>query len=510
MTRSPEETPRRHGRRGIGRLRVVVVLSGLLAVGGVVDRGSRSVPAPAGPVVQAVPVAAPASALSSVWFCAGATGQPSNVADGSLAVANATPSPLHGMVTFVGSHGPVQGTALDVGPYGRTLVPETDAGAGLPAIGAIVDLDGGGAAAEQVVTGTQGLATAACASTGSDHWYFADGTTQENSTLLLSLMNPYPEDAVVDLSFVTEQGVEQPADFQGLVIPARALIGVDVGTHLRRRARVATTVSARTGRVVAWKTQEVNPLPRNAPGQPSPGQPAGDSAPVRTPGLTLVLGAVSPGTTWWWPDGLAANGFVERYQIYNPGSAAADVSLRFALDQGSAEPIRLSVDPHSTATVVSNAETRVPSGVGHAVTLESANGVGVVAERTVDAVSPAPRTGLLDLLGARLAARSWVIPAGSTSPTLDEWVIVLNPGTAAVDVSIDSLFSGSRYGVGPSSRKSLAPGQRIAVRINEGDPNLDQALLIAASGNVVVERDLYPVKSKGLAASFGVPLVGTP
>src|SRR6202011_5703649 len=104
-----------------------------------------------------------------------------------------------------------------------------------------------------------------------------------------SLLNPYPEDAIVDLRFVTEQGVESPAGFQGIVVPARSLLGVDVGTHLRRRARVATTVSARAGRVVAWKTQVINPMPPPpAPG--AAGQPAPPPTDVpRAPGLSVVL-----------------------------------------------------------------------------------------------------------------------------------------------------------------------------------------------------------------------------
>jgi hypothetical protein len=368
-------------------------------------------------------------------------------------------------------------------------------------VGAEDDLDGGGAAVEQQISGTQGTSTAACATTGSDHWYFADGTTQEGATLDISLLNPYPEDAIVDLSFVTEQGVESPAGFQGIVVPARSLLGVDVGTHLRRRARVATTVAARAGRVVAWKTQLIGPQPPGAAANRVAGSP-----PPRLRGLSLVLGSPSPGTVWWWPDGLGADGVTERYQIYNPTSAEADVSLALTLEQGSADPLPLKIAPHDVAVVVTNNESRIPKGVAHSATLQSDNGVGVVAERTVEATAPSPQSGQLDLLGARGTSRRWLLASGEATSTQDEWVIVFNPGVLPVNVSIEALAFGSLQDVRGATAIAVPPGRRLAVRINDRNPGLNQSLLVEASGGVVVERDLYPVKAPGLDAAIGVPL----
>jgi Family of unknown function (DUF5719) len=495
----------RQGHGTVARLPVIVVVAGLLVAAGLADRGSRSSAAPAGPAIRPMPAAAPDSALSSTWFCAGATVAPAKVADGTLVVANATAEARHGTVTLIPSQGQPVIDSIDVGPYGRSQLAESATGPA-PFVGAIVDMDGGGVAVEQTVSGTEGSAAAACATTGSDHAYFAEGTTQENSNLLLSLLNPYPDDAIVDLTFVTEQGPEAPADFQGIVVPARSLIGIDVGTHLRRRARLATTVSARAGRIVAWKTQVVNPMPAiPVPTDPSQ-QAVTPPAVPRVPGLSLVLGAASPGTVWWWPDGLAAAGLTERYQIYNPGTAEADVSLSVPLDQGSAEPFRLKIAPHDTATVVTNTESRIPKGVAHAAILTSTNGVGVVAERTVDAGKPSSRSGRLDLLGARVSARRWVLPAGSVGADLDEWIIVFNPGRVATTFSIVALADGSLADISGLSGLSLPAGGRLAVQIDDPAANLRHALLVEAHSDVVVERDLYPVNAIGLAAAIGVPL----
>ena len=481
----------------VPRLPVVAVIGVLLIAGGLADRAGSGHAAPAPPLIQPMPVAAPASSLSSAWFCAGATGHPGQQADGELVVANASGRALSGTALLIPSQGRSVSVPFRVEADNRTTLSEAPAGSA-PFVAALVELDGGEAAVEQVVTGAQGLSTSACATTGSEHWYFADGTTQENSSLLISLFNPYPDDAIVDLSFTTEQGAEAPSDFQAVVVPAKGVVGLDLGTHLRRRAQVATSVSVRAGRIVAFKTQVVTALPPAAAASST-------ASPTRVPGLSLVLGAPSPATELWWPAGLATTGQTERYQIYNPTPAPADLSLFVALDEGSADPFTLRVPPGGTAAIVSNAEARVPRGVGHAAELRSTNGVGVVAERTVDAVSPSPQLGLADVGGVRLQARRWLLAAGSADSALDESIAVYNPGTSAVNLSVSSL-DGAMDDVGGLAGLALPPGRRLVVRLNDHSPTLARALVVEASGNVIVERDISRVKGVGIDATIGVPL----
>jgi hypothetical protein len=503
--------------RQVPRLPVIIGLVAVIMLFALVDRQRGTRAAPATALVQAMPVAAPTTALSSSWFCAGAFGRPTGVADGQLVVANSTTRPVSGTATLVSSQGTIAIVPVNVGPLDRTVLsespvvpPNPPSGSPAPApsfVGAIVTLNGGGAAVEQVISGDQGLTATPCGTSGSDHWYFADGTTQEGASLVVSLLNPYPEDAIADLSFTTEQGVEAPNDFQGIVVPAGGIAGVDVGSHLRRRDQVATTVSTRAGRVVAWKTMAIKaPSAISQAATQLSGLTAAGVQPSRAPGLTLVLGTLSAGTTWWWPDGVAADGVIERYQIYNPGQKEADVSLGLALDQGSADPFTIKVLPRGTATIVSNNEPRVPKGVGHAAALVSTNGIGVVAERTIDAVAPSPRDGLAELMGSRLTSPRWLLPAGSATPALDEWVTFFNPGRNSVSVSVVGLSVGNEVPLGGLSNLTLPPGRRLAVRINESQPNVDLALLVKASGDIGVERDLYRVKGIGLSATIGVPL----
>lgn len=486
--------------RLVPRIGILVVVAGVLVAAGLADRPAGT--SAAAPAAVAMPIAAPPAALSSSWFCAGAIGQPAHQADGRLVVANAGSRALKGTVTVIPSAGPPTTQAIAVGADNRVTVVET-AGGSAPYIAAVVALDGGQAAVQQVVAGPDGATSSTpCATTGSNSWYFPAGTTQEAATLQVSLLNPYPDDAIADLSFTTEQGQENPQDFQGIVIPANHVVGLDLGSHLRRRAAVATTVKLRVGRVAAFATQVVHTQSQAAAAAAPPG-----TVPW-TPGLSVVLGSPSPGTTWWWPDGAAGDGFNEQYVIYNPGAAEARVTVSVDLDQGSSDPFQLTVDPHSVVAVVSNSESRIPKGVGHAVTLRSTNGVGVIAERMVQAVAPAPQTGLAQVPGSRLLGRHWLLPGTGIADGVTQSVVIYNPGTAPVSVAVKHLSDGQLLGLSGSEEIRIAPNHRFVVAADAQNPNpaLSDAVVIESSGPVAALRSSSPVKGPGIDESLGVPL----
>lgn len=502
---APSSEPR--GRR----LTIVALLAGLLVLGGLLDRVGSSGPAVATPVPP-VPVAAPASALSSSWFCAGASTQKGGDDTGTLVIANTRSVPLTATVTLVPSQG-WQGKApapatVAVGPRSRVTVPESLPG-GPAGVGAIVDLDGGAAAVEQQVSGPLGTATSPCATSGSPTWYFPTGTTLRDASDTVSLLNPYPGVAIVNLSFVTDEGAEQPGDYQAVAVPGRSLVEVNLRDHLRRREHIATTVTATAGRVVAWQTLAITP--------PSAGTPVVDptlSGSVQTSiddpappvgGITLSLGAPSPGTQWWWPDGVAARGVSEQYVIVDPGPAPAQLRLTFNLDNGGSEALPVTVGPAGVVNVVTNSEAQIPQGVAHSASLVSVNGVPVVAERSVSATSPSPRSGIGVLLGGRMAATQWLLAGGQVQSSIDEWVEVQNPGSKAVTASISQL-SGAL--VPQLGRVTVPAGGRLAVQVAAHvGPSLDSGLVVRASGPVVVERDLYGSSgTPGVALALGVPL----
>ena len=94
-----------------------------------------------------------------------------------------------------------------------------------------------------------------CSRSAGPDWYFAAGTTVEGSEQYLVLFNPFGDDAIVDVSFLTDTGVQEPDGLQALVVPRRSRITIPVQDsvlapaprrHPRARPRpVASSPSAR-------------------------------------------------------------------------------------------------------------------------------------------------------------------------------------------------------------------------------------------------------------------------
>lgn len=507
----------------VRRAPILLVLAGALVAGGLVDRASaahgRS--SASADLVQPVPVAAPADALSSSWFCAGGSdgsGSGGTATPGAIVVANGGPRPVTANVTLVGAAtsgsalparpGPPSVKTLTIAPYSSAAVPESVQGAAWS--GALVDADGGSVGVTQVVDGPFGRASSPCSTSGSQHWYLPAGQTRINASETILLLNPYPTASIVDLSFSTDQGVETPQAFESLDVPPSGLVAVPLGSHLRRRANIATTVSARTGNVVAWESEVITPPPK---GSPLLGTPAGN-APLADPaypvaGVAVTLGAPSAGTFWTWPDGLAGNGTDEQYVIYNPGPQTADVRLSVDLEHGSAEPFELSVAPYQFVQEISEQQTSIPAGMPHTAAVVSTNGVPVVAARTTGALNSTAggtgtRNGIGLMLGERLAAPSWIVPYASADAQHQFSIIVSNLGSAAVKVAVQSLPARPVTTPGFYTT-TVAPGARVAL---PGLPTgWNAPLAIAASGPVYVETDIYGAGgTSGYSLSSAIPL----
>jgi hypothetical protein len=497
------DTPTAARGDGVRRTPIIVVLAAILVIGVLVGQAAGSGRDAGGSPAQPASIAAPAGALSSSWFCAGATDEPKGLAPGAVAIENGAGYPVAGVVTLVSSRRPARRVHFVVGPYGHEGVKETFPG-GAAWVGAIVDADGGAVTVAQQIDGPLGWVSTPCATSGSAHWYFATGATLINSVVELSLVNPYSTNAVVDLSFTTDQGPEAPQEFEGLVVPAGGMLAVNLGDHLRRRHAIATSVTARSGRVVAWKTDAVTSPPSGAPllGTPAANQALADpAAPIA--GVTLTLGAPAAATRWVWPDGDTGDGVNEQYVVYNPGLASADLRLDVNLDQGVAEPFQLTVPPGQVLQVVSSQEVRIPPGVGHSAVLLSVNGVPVVAERTLSAGSPSLWSGLGELMGAQRAATDWLVPAGPAGGEHSGRLVVYNPGPTARILLV---------GLKGRAEKALqitavGTGRRVTIPLTGPTSTSDQSILVRASGPLYVESDFYGTSgTPGISLSFGDPL----
>jgi hypothetical protein len=468
----------------------VGVIAALLLAGAIADRAHRP-PAPRPSAARytdlGMPAAAPAAALSSSWFCAFA-GAPAGVtATGVLRIVNPGGHAVSGSVTYVPSQGEGRSEPISVDAHAALAVTEP---AGAPYLAALVNLDGGDVAVEQAIAGSAGIAGSPCATSASPQWHFADGTTAKDDTLLIGLFNPFPDDAVIDFAFTTDQGREASIGaLQAVPVPARSLVVVDIGQHLRRRAHVATSITARIGRIVAAQLQA-----KLAAGGPT--------------GLSLEIGGGQPRPAWTFADGRASTGVAESFHLYNPGPDDARVEVRLVLDQGSADPFTMDVPPFGTATIDANHDGRIPANVGHAVQFRSVNGVGVIVDRSYDVARAAGHSAVVQSTPASVAARAWAFAWGETTASANEWVIVYNPGPGRVQVTVVTPDSGALEPVPGLDGVTVPGGRRSIVALGDHVERDALPLVVQASGPVVVERSLAVAGGPGMVATVGVPLAG--
>jgi hypothetical protein len=521
------------------RITALVVLVGAIAGGLVLDAADRSSSrGGAEPTVRAgvaLPAARDEPSLSSTWYCAGGTAAnpADDLADHVLLLANPTdrarratvtilsgaiapaPAPERTTPTTVAGQAPASTTtsappattappsttpraapvqqALELPPQSRTELRLADvAGVTGPLAGAVVEADGGRIAVEHQITGSLGRATAPCSTTASTTWSFPWGVTLRGSRELLVFMNPFPDDATVDIAFATDEGVRETARFQGFIVPGRSVVGAYIDEDVTRKAQVSAQVQVRGGRLVVDRIQTF------------------DGTDGRE-GMTLGLGAPTPALTWMYPVGETGPGLAEQVVVFNPSDRVAEVRVEARLDDPAAEPpepFDLTVAPNRFSIVNVHEEGRVPPGVGHALIVRSVNRVPVTAERVNSAADPAPRRGVSAITGSPVGAPTWYFPGGGpVQAERDEYLVLLNVSdTRAVGFRVTGFSKGQTIAIQGLQEGKVPAGGRVVIRLGDHIDRDDLPVIVTADGPIVVERGLYRIGGGGMAQSIGIPL----
>ena len=490
VPRSPRRRPAARSDRA-GRLPVLVALALALAALALADaeRGSGDVEALfAAARSNPLPAADEEGALSSTWYCAAGTAVEEGAADLTVIVANAGDENRQGTVTWVPSAATPVETSFEVGPRSAVSLLARDA-VQAPMVSAVVELSGGGVVVEHLVESSRGRAVAACASAPSTHWYLANGTTARDAVESLVLFNPFPDDAIVDIRFATEQGRAEPEALQGLLVPAGTSRTAELtAVGPLRREVTATEVVARSGRLVVDRLQAFNGSRERK-------------------GIDLTLAASAPAEVWTFPIGVQTEYLAQRWHVFNPGEREAIVSIEVLLDEGqSPEPAELSVLPHTQVVFpVDGAAFVLPVGVGHVATVRSLNGVPVVAERELDVRGTGPGAGWSSMLGAPMGAERWVLAYGGGNVEEAVAVAIANPGPDPLSVLVRRLDGGQALPVDGLDTIELPAAGHTVLDLPVTAGGALRTVLVEADGPVVVERRLTGAGT-GAVSTLGIPL----
>lgn len=473
------------------RIPAVAVVVGLFVALVLVDRDRTDASAGAfgSTVEEAMPVADEAGALTSTWFCAAGGASEEEGTATAVVVANAGDEERRGSVSWRTGGGEAVVVPLTV-PASDSVTVDAAPSVAASTVSAVVELDGGEVGVEHSLRTRRGVDVAPCASAASPTWYLANGVTARDASQRLVLFNPFPNAAVVDISFSTSEGRDEPTALQGLPVPGGSTRVVELTEVVRRRDVTATAVVARRGRLVVDRVQSF------------------DGSGGRF-GLSLALAAPLPAETWTFAEGYYAAGLTERWHLFNPNEVEALASIEIVPDDGDMpEPVDLTIPAFGQVTVEASEVARIGPNAGHSSTVRSLDGVPIVAERSIDARPPSGREGWTSSLGSPLDADRWLVAAGGTSEVQDEWLVVVNGGSEAVTFSVEALGGGERVPVPGLVDVELGPADRRAFRLRDRIERSPLPLVVTATGPVVVERQLYQIGPDvdGVSSVAAIPL----
>jgi hypothetical protein len=515
-TRRKAASPRPSmSRASIGRVLAIGVAAAGVAGAIAVDRTTPVSVAP----VFGIPLDHPMpylvdKAAASTWFCSGVPATADGT--GAFVVSNPTDSPLQAVVSVVSVLGKPTRRSIAIPVRGHVDVPSIEAGAGAFAA-ATIEISGVGGLAEQVAITPQGTASSPCSSAPSSKWYLAEGSSALGDSLTITLYNPYPADAIVDLSFADEEGVRAASPkYKARVIPGRSLATFPVSDVILRKRIVAVAADVRSGLVVMGRHQIYG-------GQDS-----------KRSGVANGVAIPSASTSWRFANNQKGSGSAQRFAVFNPSRdseitvnatilPAENVPAPDPTDLVAADPTDPGVDPAADPAADKPGPpvpkpltiTVGPQQVGE-IDLASADLADGVYSVVVSSAEPAVVERVLNrTLDGGLVATSVQAGARLTSPT---WFVDAAPAPAATILYVlnatgdatPSTFSvkvvGPNGAVAVPGFESVPIGPGALVGVDLSNQNVaGEILLIEASTSLVVERVINTGKS--ISSSLGLPVV---
>ncbi len=295
------------------------------------------------------------------------------------------------------------------------------------------------------------------------------------------MFNPFGDDAVVDLTFLTPDGVQAPGDGQAIDVPRRSRVSIAVHDLVLRQSPLAVQVHARSGRIVAEQSLRF------------------DGTDGRF-GLTTALGSTGFASRWRIPNGVGDAGTTANLAIANFANRGTKVDVGVTLD-GSRSLPRQRVSVPSMGVIQVALSPRVPPGTGYSVTVNGDRRTPVVAELIEQWAPPATVAGVATTFGSTAQASRWAFAAGRVDDTGDAQLVAYNPTKRSLTVELLAYTGGDPKSPSSAIAQTVGRGKRVVFDLPQNAIRADQVLVLKANGLIVAGRVILgpsPVLSGGL------------
>lgn len=460
--------------------RAVTLLLIAAAVAGIVLVETRESPPEEGASLALVslsgyPQATETPRISTSWFCPGAAAG-DGITSASVVISNPGDTDMKAAISFLGA-GEAESDSVVVPARGREtydILRGLDVGVVAP----VVEIVGSVGSVEQTIEFAAGNVTSQCASQTSPTWYFADGHTLEGSKHRLVLVNPFPESAVVNVSFTTVDGKRTPSALQGLILPARSSRSVSLTeSGARDERRIAVEVRATTGQIVASRIQHYLGGGRL--------------------GYSTTLGNPAPLGEYWFASGRTGANLTEQLIAFNPGEDDVTLNIAFFGDgiTGAGDDSETAVEPLPNAQVVvpAGAVQAIPTDEiadlpkgDHSMLVSVVDGGGIVVEHVLSqSIGRSFFTAITNGIPGPLVSRTWLVPTGVAAGA-GNVLSVLNASNDAGTITVSAVGPGGTIAVPGLTDIPLAAAQLLTLEPPETARTAE--LRITSSVPLVVQR----------------------
>lgn len=314
----------------------------------------------------------------------------------------------------------------------------------------------------------KGAATSTCSVQPSNRWLFASGSTARGESHHLLVSNPFEEEAVVKIRFITPDKDVVPARLKDLVVGARSQSDVSLADLFAETPSFGLEVTATQGRVVVSRFSQV-------------------ATRSGVKGLSLSVGARSPSVGWTIAGGEVPADGEEFITLVNPESSEALLQLVFQLEGEQSTPPGLGEIALKGGTQLRvKASDHLSRGSKYGVKITSANAVPIVAERETVAATAGGR-GYESVFAVREPSARWAVGVGSLAGG-SAFLAISNPGGTDAVVRIGLYRQGTENFPAELAALKIGAGRRSTVDLTgflEGGAGT--ALLDASRGTVAVE-----------------------